>query len=174
MPSLQICPHCGVRSTKPTAKFCSHCGQALPASIQSVGADQPLLHTILAEIQSLRGEIVALRSALTDQAQQRITPPQMPTLAAPTEPLPTTESGAATPQRLLEWLTARKISVKEQRQPEAADSVFDELALFFGRTLSDAAPIARHDPQTSWLRHEFFAQHEQSQPGGDRQYHSIL
>lgn len=123
MPSLQICPHCGVRSTKPTAKFCSHCGQALPASIQSVGADQPLLHTILAEIQSLRGEIVALRSALTDQAQQRITPPQMPTLAAPTEPLPTTESGAATPQRLLEWLTARKISVKEQRQPEAADSV---------------------------------------------------
>lgn len=132
MPPLQLCPHCGVCSTKPTAKFCAHCGQALPASIQSVGADQPLLHTILAEIQSLRGEIVALRNALTDQAQQRITPPQMPTLAASAEPPAITESSATTPQRLLEWLAARKISVKEQRQPEAADSVFDELALFLG------------------------------------------
>lgn len=157
MLSLGFCSVCGTVSTKANAKYCVQCGKSLlnisPDELSAIGAREKELHLlesisrdlkhITAEMQYLKREIQAAnRGSVLEQA---VAPP------IETSGISVNTSIEAHNSLILNWLKIRHINVKECRQSEAADDVFDSLSIFLGEkyeSLSRLHDLIRKNLQT--------------------------
>lgn len=109
-----------------------------------------VLEAILRELQTISGELRALRSELTGRTEPArpalTTPPSTnhSTLEPQAEPTPLPQLDPRMgSQSVCDWLASIGITVKNYREPTATDAVFDQLSLFLGDRFPSLARL--HD-----------------------------